>query len=530
MDENEIKRRPKPGAEDRASINRLFTPYLFFRRDREEIELECSSCNGRSLLPMIERTMTAEADELRTIAHNQSVTCPMCGRVCTAKQIGRVKNGATLWEEQRVALVLPEGHDRVWIMAWYAQKQYDRGRLDCRPEPSLNARAAYLLTPGESVKWSMHEGTYGGTRGFQTAKAATEPWPEAPSWWYPWAGYWMLGLERLDGTFLQYSQLDRMEAFWGRERKPGYVTGRPVQYLCEYAERPQMEILVKLGMERDIERMLETRVTYGRTLDWRGMTPQALFRLNGQELRSFLAKEPSVELLKLYQLGRRLGATMEEIRTYQAAMDAETEGFLRACKRYRLSPRRAYNRIGKRGAESIRLWTDYLDMAERLGYDMSDEVVTLPKRLSEAHDTAEGQLEIKEKPELALKMLRRAEKLEKEYGYAEDGYRICAPKSMAEIIKEGKVLSHCVGGYAERHAKGQATILFLRSEAEPAAPLYTIEVSKDSVRQAYGYRNKTTPDSDARTRTMFRHWKAYIRMTEAEKKAYLMEMKAEQAS
>ena len=69
------------------------------------------------------------------------------------------------------------------------------------------------------------------------------------------------------------------------------------------------------------------------------------------------------------------------------------------------------------------------------------------------------------------KAAERFDKLMKLYGMEKDGYFIRAPHDCAEIIDEGKALEHCVGGYAARHAKGETTILFMRSAAWPDKPL-----------------------------------------------------------
>ena len=70
---------------------------------------------------------------------------------------------------------------------------------------------------------------------------------------------------------------------------------------------------------------------------------------------------------------------------------------------------------------------------------------------------------------------------------------------MQEIIDEGKALCHCVGGYAERHAKGKLHIMFIRKADKPDVPFYTVEVDLfGKIVQVRGQRNcKTTPEVDA---------------------------------
>jgi hypothetical protein len=67
---------------------------------------------------------------------------------------------------------------------------------------------------------------------------------------------------------------------------------------------------------------------------------------------------------------------------------------------------------------------------------------------------------------------------------------IVLPQSVEDIVREGKLQNHCVGGYADRHAEGKLHILFLRKIAEPTVPYYTMEVSTNgNIRQCRGYAN-----------------------------------------
>lgn len=68
-----------------------------------------------------------------------------------------------------------------------------------------------------------------------------------------------------------------------------------------------------------------------------------------------------------------------------------------------------------------------------------------------------------------------------------------APESGTEIILEGKMLQHCVGGYVQRHADGKTNILFIRKKDEPDMPYFTVEVSNDyQIIQCHGYKNEAT--------------------------------------
>ena len=61
-----------------------------------------------------------------------------------------------------------------------------------------------------------------------------------------------------------------------------------------------------------------------------------------------------------------------------------------------------------------------------------------------------------------------------------DSLIMLAPKSGEEIIAEGRILQHCVGGYVRRHARGDTIILFIRHKDKPKIPFFTIEVNPET--------------------------------------------------
>ena len=54
-------------------------------------------------------------------------------------------------------------------------------------------------------------------------------------------------------------------------------------------------------------------------------------------------------------------------------------------------------------------------------------------------------------------------------------------------------MCHCVAGYADRAARGDTTILFIRSTADRRIPLATAEVIGGKVMQIRGYKNTEPP-------------------------------------
>ena len=71
---------------------------------------------------------------------------------------------------------------------------------------------------------------------------------------------------------------------------------------------------------------------------------------------------------------------------------------------------------------------------------------------------------------------------------------------MKEIEDEGRILSHCVGGYAERHAMGKLSIMFLRKVSEPDKPYYTVTETELIVQPGPTTTTTTTKATETTTR------------------------------
>ena len=79
---------------------------------------------------------------------------------------------------------------------------------------------------------------------------------------------------------------------------------------------------------------------------------------------------------------------------------------------------------------------------------------------------------------------------------------------MNEIVEEGSLLHHCVGGYAERHAHGKLHILFIRAADKPDVPYYTMELSvSGDIVQVRGLRNR---DMTRKVKDFVEQYKKYI--------------------
>lgn len=132
-----------------------------------------------------------------------------------------------------------------------------------------------------------------------------------------------------------------------------------------------------------------------------------------------------------------------------------------------------------------------------LGYDMTNTVYLFPRDLDVAHgkmveesNRKEADARIREASD-RYPLIRKHYRQYRRQFYFEDGEFLIRPaRDAGEIIMEGKILHHCVGGdkYLSSHNNGNSIILFLRFMDEPEVAYITVEIGTESknIIQWYG--------------------------------------------
>lgn len=161
-------------------------------------------------------------------------------------------------------------------------------------------------------------------------------------------------------------------------------------------------------------------------------------------------------------------------------------------------------------------YSDYLEMRERLGYDMSNTVFLFPRDMQAAHarlieeQNEKAADERKAKAEEKYPEIKKNyKKLYKKYRYEQGGYQIRPCKNVSEIIDEGRLQHHCVGGdwYLKRHNEGRSYILVLRRKEDPDKPFVTVEIDPQcNVMQWYGAYDKKDNDEIGLYRKKIEAW------------------------
>ena len=132
---------------------------------------------------------------------------------------------------------------------------------------------------------------------------------------------------------------------------------------------------------------------------------------------------------------------------------------------------------------------DYWNMLYEVNGEMVESEI-FPKYIMDAHDNMTERVQNKRNPGINKKIKKRLPKLlPMEYSDEETGLCIRVCRSQGELIREGKVLSHCVSSYANSYAEGRTVILFIRHIDKPDVPYFTLEWKNNAVNQNRGKNN-----------------------------------------
>ena len=127
---------------------------------------------------------------------------------------------------------------------------------------------------------------------------------------------------------------------------------------------------------------------------------------------------------------------------------------------------------------------------------MTDSIVLFPKDLKDAHNKAVIEKDSKAAEERKREVENRYRGIQdrfkgadKVYHYESGAFIIRPAMSASEIVDEGRILHHCVGGdsYLSKHDKRVSIICFLRAKDKPEEPYVTVELKDGKIEQWYGY-------------------------------------------
>lgn len=277
----------------------------------------------------------------------------------------------------------------------------------------------------------------------------------------------------LKGTKWQYSAIKEFATHKKGFRFPVW------RYLSRYSEFPALEYLVKLKLYR----LTSDILYYYGNINSINLSGENLFEVLGldkTQLSRLQRINADIKDLQIIKSSQKANLKLTDEQILFIAKNLRIENVIRIAKyttvhqilKYIQSQSQIYSNIN----DALNDWKDYLDDCEILKYDLKNSFILFPKNLKKAHDRTYKLIEKNRNELISSKIREMYDKLFNTFNWEYKNSVIVVPKTPEEIIREGQVLHHCVGGYVEKVAKGKTIILFLRNKDAVDKPFYTIEI------------------------------------------------------
>ena len=146
--------------------------------------------------------------------------------------------------------------------------------------------------------------------------------------------------------------------------------------------------------------------------------------------------------------------------------------------------------------EAFSIWSDYLEMANYLKYNLSDKSIKYPNSLKKEHDKAAFAYATIRR-EIDLEKFKHNAEFNKQYEYAKGELLAICPKTPNEIVAEGVSQHHCVASYVDRVREGRTCIMFIRKKEKEDESYFTVEILDNQIVQVKGKFN-CVPKSDVK--------------------------------
>lgn len=265
-----------------------------------------------------------------------------------------------------------------------------------------------------------------------------------------------------------------------------------IEYLRLYCKHPNIEYLLKSGyypIEETVSGYWGGRISLSvwSGIDWKSNNLLKMLHLNRTEFSALKGNE------SYYRSYIRWREIFPKLKPQDLLLIAKTfkdeHGTLNTfCTATGLKPQRIARYLNENNIRTYDYY-DYIGQCEQLGYDMHDTAISMPHKFFAMHERLSAIITFKETEKLRTEFAKNYDS-RKVLEYHFENLFIRQPESYDEIITEGKALSHCVGGYADRHSKGALHILFIRARDKPNVPFYTVEVNTlGYIVQVRGFKN-----------------------------------------
>lgn len=470
------------------------------------------------------------------ISDGDQIQCPYCGATVEVIHKSKLRGGRT---RQLLGCTVQNIQGYTAVICWLtARKWYDDGSYDVYTYP----RDAYVI--GERGGLTRYRHTKGG--GAYSVETRSEEWQLATnmrdSFSVPYHDWRSICNRKVGGCVWPQVCIG-----YGTGEKTGLETyikdggGYPVTYLKVWSKNKTVENLVNSGWSRLIEEEITRYADYNarylpsqiRGVDFSKSKPHEMLKMSRADFRELSRRRYkwSASLFQEWVEYHDAGGGCSALEFEKYFTEASSTGLAALMTLRETDDQIDFPRVKQYMDKQLMPLSDlhYLvdarEMAEALDPNRELTQAELwPRNLRAVHDRLSRLQAVAKDQEKTASLQAGFDAIREAYGCLEwnDGdLRIILPHSNADLVAEGKILDHCVGGYGKGHTEGRGVIFFVRKYRRPERSYFTLDINMTcgapSEVQLHGYKNEhvkpyKTRKIPAKVRKFVDRWKKEVLM------------------
>ena len=443
------------------------------------------------------------------ISDGDQIECPWCGAGVIVKHRSKLRGGIT---RQLLGCTVQNVWGYTAVICWLtARRWYEDGSYDLYTYP----RDAYVIGERGGITRFRHTA---GTGAYSTEYRLPK-WEIATncrdSFSVPYHDWQSVCNRKVGGCVWKEVQIGK-----GTGEKTGleaYIKaggGYPVTYLKIWSKNRTVENLVNAGWHGLIEESITRYADYNARdlrssvhgVDFTKSKPHEMLKMSKADFKEISKRRYKWSTREFnawvdyYDSGG--GCSALEFEKYYH--EAEDSGLVALLTLREDDDQIDFPMVSKymqkqhMGLNELRYLVDARQMAEALYPDRELTHEELwPRRLQAVHDRLAALQAVQKDAAKNRKLQAGFDKIREAYGCLEwnDGeLSILLPKGNDDLIREGSVLQHCVGGYGNGHVEGRGVIFFVRKYRRPERSYFTLDINMKagapSEVQLHGYKNE----------------------------------------
>ena len=217
-------------------------------------------------------------------------------------------------------------------------------------------------------------------------------------------------------------------------------------------------------------------------------------KFGSKELLKFIKQH--ITFIRKYDLNYNELMILKNINSYDINIIKKYSTFIQSNRLLESIDLKLADKFTDLSEQNVYEYGDYLEFIKKLKYDLKDKKILYPSNIKEAHDNAEKQIEIVKNKKFNSAISKRYKTLIKNK-FNNKKYIIFPAKNVEALVDESSQQNNCVRTYAEKVAKGECDIYFMRYLESENKSLVTVEVRNNKVVQKRTKNNfETTKEQD----------------------------------